>query len=86
MIRTLSHLEDDIFNMFVRIRQNRKRENVSDLSKQTRRNKSLIIYLLITLVIFILRSDMHYSYYQYVLVIIPILGIIRNNNYMLLFA
>lgn len=80
MIRTLSHLEDDIFNMFMRIRQNRKRENVSDLSKQTRRNKSLIIYLPITLVIFILRSDMYYSYYQYVFVIIPILGIIRNNN------
>lgn len=80
MIRTLSHLEDDIFNMFMRIRQNRKRENVSDLSKQTRRNKSLIIYLPITLVIFILRSDMYYSYYQYVFVIIPILGITRNNN------
>lgn len=80
MIRTLSHLEDDIFNMFMRIRQNRKRENVSDLSKQTRRNKSFIIYLPITLVIFILRSDMYYSYYQYVFVIIPILGIIRNNN------
>lgn len=80
MIRTLSHLEDDIFNMFMCIRQNRKRENVSDLSKQTRRNKSLIIYLPITLVIFILRSDMYYSYYQYVFVIIPILGIIRNNN------
>lgn len=71
--------------MFVRIRQNRKRENVSNLSKQTRRNKSLI-YLRITSVIFILRSDMYYSYYQYVFVIIPILGIIRDNNYMLSFA
>lgn len=71
--------------MFVRIRQNRKRENVSNLSKKTRRNKSLI-YLRITSVIFILRSDMYYSYYQYVFVIIPILGIIRDNNYMLSFA